>query len=154
MNQYDRLPLTFERRFAYKVYERGDCWEWRGRQRPLDQYGTLCPVGSQTIYAHRVAYEMAKGVLPPGMTVDHLCKHPWCVRPSHLESVSMGVNCLRGNGPTAQNARTLYCKHGHVFDIANTYHRPDATTHRQCRTCNNERRRVSWRDPCPSLGQP
>lgn len=66
-------------------------------------------------YAHRYAYELAKGPIPRGMTIDHLCRHKWCVKPSHLELVSRKVNTLRGISGSAQNARKQECPNGHPF---------------------------------------
>lgn len=35
-------------------------------------------------YAHRVAYELAYGVDPGALDVDHVCHTTFCVRPDHL----------------------------------------------------------------------
>lgn len=40
--------------------------------------------GSDTVAAHRFAYEQAYGLVPVGMLVRHLCDEKRCVRPSHL----------------------------------------------------------------------
>ena len=45
----------------------------------------------------------------------------------------MGINVLRGTGPTAINARKTQCKRGHPFGEANT--RMNSKGQRVCRLC-------------------
>lgn len=47
------------------------------------------------IGAHRLAYMRAKGPIPKGLHVDHLCRVPTCVNPAHLEAVTPGENVRR-----------------------------------------------------------
>ena len=89
--------------------------------------------------AHRIAFELHKGIIPKGLTIDHLCRVLSCVNPSHLEVVSMKENVLRGNSPLAQKARQTHCLRGHVFSFDNIYRRSDG--HRQCRACLRLRER-------------
>src|SRR5258708_23227499 len=126
--------LSFERQFQFKIWARGDCWEWRGR-RTAGGYGEAHD-GREALYAHRVAYEHAKGSIPVGLEIDHLCRHPWCVRPSHLEAVTHRVNDIRGVTVIAQNARKTHCKHGHPLDGPNLRLRKGGT--RGCRACDRE----------------
>jgi len=65
------------------------------------------------MYAHRAAYLYAKGPIPDGFVVDHLCKNTRCVNPAHLEAVTRRTNTLRGEGKTAVNAQRLFCVKGH-----------------------------------------
>lgn len=83
--------------------------------------------------AHRYAYTEIVGPIPDGLTLDHLCKRTDCVNPEHLEPVTGKVNTLRGNNPTAINARKTICANGHEFTPENTYLRPNGG--RKCRTC-------------------
>lgn len=48
--------------------------------------------------AHRVAYELAKGPIPNGFQIDHLCRVTNCIRPEHLEAVEPYENVRRQRG--------------------------------------------------------
>jgi len=41
-------------------------------------------------------YVMAKGPIPDGLTLDHLCRVRHCVNPDHLEPVTQTENRRRG----------------------------------------------------------
>ena len=107
------------------------CWEWTGRccQRG---YGWFWD-GNQSIHAYKWAYLSANGSIPSNLELDHLCRNPSCVRPSHLEAVTHRINMLRGVSPTAANAVKTQCIHGHAFDADNTYTYSDGK--RRCRAC-------------------
>jgi hypothetical protein len=108
--------------------------------------------GSTGRKAHRVAYEMWVGPIPAGVTVDHECHnvafnlgeceggeclHRRCCNPDHLVLRTQRDNTLRGNSPSAINARKTGCPQGHLYDEANTYLHDG---HRYCRQCIRERR--------------
>lgn len=59
--------------------------------------------------AHRLAYERAKGAIPAGLQIDHLCRVRECVNPDHLEAVSQRENIRRGRGTklTAEDVRVI-----------------------------------------------
>ncbi len=63
-----------------------------------------------------MAFELVKGRIPEGLTLDHLCRNRAYVNPDHMEAVSNKENILRGIGPTAQNARKQFCPQGHPLD--------------------------------------
>lgn len=75
----------------------GDCWVYRGA-RSHNGYGII-RVGATIARAHRVAYELAVGPIPPGHEIDHVwlrgCRDRACVRPDHLEAVTGRVNRQR-----------------------------------------------------------
>ena len=132
--------LPFYKQFWALVQKTDDCWLWVGGHRRRC-YGSL-KVKGKTVFAHRVAYEELVGPIPKGLTLDHLCRNRPCVRPSHLEPVSLKVNILRGQGPAARNATKTHCIHGHEFTEANTYSYRGG---RFCRQCIRRRSRESWR---------
>ncbi|MFJ2407097.1 HNH endonuclease signature motif containing protein [Streptomyces xanthochromogenes] len=73
------------------------CQVWIG---PLSRKGygvTNSDDHATTVQVHRVAYEAAKGPIPRGLVIDHLCKVPACVNPGHLEAVTNAENVRRGS---------------------------------------------------------
>jgi HNH endonuclease len=134
-------PQSTVERFWSKVEFTDDCWHWMGL-RNGDGYGRFW-IGKCSIAAHRAAYELLVGPIPPGFTIDHLCRNPPCVRFDHLEPVTPGENTLRGRSPSAINARKTHCSNGHEFTLANTYCYPSGRR-RRCRICKRIHLR-QWR---------
>ncbi len=91
------------------------------------------------MYVHRYMWECRHGPIASELHVDHLCRNRACGNPAHMELVSPGENVLRGEGPTAINARKTHCIHGHEYTPENTYHRREGW--RGCRTCRREAKR-------------
>jgi HNH endonuclease len=62
------------------------CWEWRGRQQN-DGIGYFSIPGvSSSVPAHRVAYQLTHGRIPPGHLIWRTCKNSQCVNPHHLHA--------------------------------------------------------------------
>lgn len=120
-------------RFWSKVNKTGTCWLWTGFK-DRKGYGRFNPAHRRSAHAHRFAYEDVVGPIPDGLTIDHLCRVPGCVRPNHLEPVTMRENVLRGFGPTALNAKKRTCRHGHPYSGDNL--RIAGVRYRVCRACN------------------
>lgn len=110
-----------------------DCWVWIGA-RHFKGYGSFCGK------AHRFSYELFKGPIPAGLTIDHLCRNTYCVNPEHLEAVTNRENILRGISPPAIFAKKTHCSKGHEFTPENTYIR-NYKIGRKCRICMSERSR-------------
>jgi hypothetical protein len=89
---------------------------------------------------HRFVYELVRGRIPPGLTLDHLCRVRHCVNPYHLEAVPHRVNVLRGDSPLARKARQTHCANGHLLDGI----RPRGQG-RYCKQCLRERGRRLYR---------
>ncbi len=117
--------------------ELGPCWMWIAHVNRHRGYGHF-NAGGREGYAHRFAYELLVGPIPDGLELDHLCRVRHCVNPAHLEPVTRRENVLRGQAPSAYQARQTCCIRGHLFNAENTYIRPDNGA-RQCRTCRRLR---------------
>lgn len=106
-------------------------WYFHENYLRSDGYGQLpCHEG---YLAHRFAYELIVGPIKPGLQIDHLCRVRRCCNPEHLEPVTRKVNILRGESPTAKNARKTVCPRGHKYDEENTYLSKEGK--RQCKIC-------------------
>jgi hypothetical protein len=93
-------------------------------------------------YAHREAWEVERGPIPEGMTIDHLCGTRSCINVEHLEVVTRGENTRRGNA-RREYERGRYCPAGHDKDEVgrvNLYH-CKACAYARTAAYNRERRR-------------
>ena len=116
------------------------CWEWSGAIFKATGYGQLGVKRADGRWvpdvAHRVSYRLYVGEIPAQFVIDHLCRNRSCVNPEHLEAVPQRTNLLRGLHPSAVACRSNTCKHGHVFDEANTIvRRSNGRQKRDCRAC-------------------
>lgn len=104
-------------------------------------YGRFCLGKHYKYQAHRVAYELARGPIPAGLVLDHLCCVRRCVNHLHLEPVTHKENILRGEGLAAKNALKTHCPAGHEYNAENTYHfkRSETRVGRNCLPCERAR---------------
>lgn len=124
MKALDLLP----ERVLSKIAVGESCWEWLGWKNDLG-YGYIYWEGRDRP-AHRIICQIVMGeTFGRGIDVDHLCKNPGCVNPSHLEPVTHRTNIRRGRAATK-----TACKYGHDWtDPANVYIRKNG--YRWCAEC-------------------
>ena len=105
------------------------CWEWRACL-TIEGYGWFTNQGTQVL-AHRFAYELVRGTIPDGLTIDHLCRNKHCANPFHLEIVSRQENIRRWND---QRVVKTHCSKDHELTEENTYINKK-TNQRRCKRC-------------------
>lgn len=148
----DLISEGERRRFWAKV-ERvsGDeCWRWLGAK-SSHGYGSAKALGKNA-RAHRVAYALANGPIPPGVVVMHSCDNPRCCNPAHLSLGSQSSNILdcvtkgrwhqagTGGAGRKRHLPKTNCPQGHEFTPENTYTNPRGN--RICRECARRMRRA------------
>lgn len=106
-----------------------ECTVWEG-YKVKGGYGRLT-VNNKQVLAHRHFYTLAKGKIPDGLTLDHLCNNPSCINPDHLEPITLRENLLRGR--TGKNLLKTHCARGHPYSTENTYIYKNKW--RRCREC-------------------
>jgi hypothetical protein len=113
------------------------CWLWLGA---LDGHGYgHMYINGRYAAAYRVGYELAKGPIPDGMVIDHLCRTPICVNPDHLEAVTQSINLLRSPLMGSHNRKLTHCRRGHEFSAENTRIR-NPRGWRSCIACEKNRK--------------
>lgn len=131
---------------ARTVTPRPDCQIWTGA---TDRgYGRIC-VGGVVQRVHRVAWELANGPIPEGMTLDHLCHVKACINVAHLELVDHAENTRRGIRDFTDRKRQAYprqrrthCPQGHELTPGNvTTAAFTDPGYLRCRTCEEARKR-------------
>lgn len=96
-------------------------------------------VEGRTIAAHRYAYELARGPIPDGLTIDHLCRVRHCVNAEHMEPVSIQENLSRALDRPEQRT---HCPQGHPYAGANlSLISNKGSIERRCKACANQRAR-------------
>jgi hypothetical protein len=125
--------ITREQRFWEKVEKSDGCWIWTGAS--MRAYGKFWD-GLRVIPAHRWAYEELVGEIPAGLTLDHLCRVQKCVRPDHLEPVTMGENLRRA---LPYRPPKTHCPYGHPYSGENLQRWSNGAA--RCRECERNRYR-------------
>ena len=110
------------------------CWEWTGTKVSQGYGHHFCGVITRkTARAHRLSYEIWKGLIPEGLTIDHLCYNKACVNPLHLEAVTRGENARRAH------QKVTHCPKDHEYTPSNTKKTKRTNGERSCLRCHRER---------------
>jgi hypothetical protein len=137
-------PLVQRLERKHRLTEAG-CWEWTG-SRDQKGYGRTT-IGSRTdgsrrpVRVHRLAWELFRGPIPPGLQIDHRCRNRRCFNPEHLRVATPRENNMAPGSEslTARFAERTHCAAGHPFSGSNLRMRPGGA--RECRTCMNAYKR-------------
>lgn len=152
-----------QRLLSRSVLTADGCLQWTGAL-CHGGYGRI-KVDGRGLNAHRLAYELAFGPIPPGFFIDHLCHvpsncdggaclHRRCINPAHLALATPeeNVSAERAHQRTAAELQVAariaganrlardHCRRGHPYDAANTHwdaSRPGRVA-RVCRACRRE----------------
>jgi hypothetical protein len=115
---------------------------WLMRPNPKAGGYALVKVNGRTRRAHRVTYELWIGPIGAGLVLDHRCRVRNCVRPAHLEPVTVAENNRRSDLVLSTiNAAKVICNAGHELSGKNLRVDPDGR--RRCRACHLDRARES-----------
>lgn len=94
------IPVHVKVTTGYTVSQSG-CWVWH-RNLDAQGYGRVWQ-GRKRYRAHRVSYENAKGPIPDGLVIDHICRNRACINPDHLRAVTPTVNAT-------ENTESIFMK--------------------------------------------
>lgn len=146
-------------KFLEKVHKTDDCWYWTGRMSP-NGYGNW-RVAGKSIGAHRLAYELFVGEIPPKRVIDHschnkdlTCKGGWsclhrrCVNPGHLNAVTQAENLMTSTLTTMGQQTCRNGLHDYTFDNIFT----EKSGVRRCKACLKAKQKKRWQNILKARG--
>jgi hypothetical protein len=134
--------MTLLERFASGlVREPSGCLVWT-KATTKAGYGSIGIGNRKTEKTHRVAWELANGLIPEGLHVLHHCDNPPCCETEPSEEYPEGHLFLGTQADNNadmlakrryRNQQVTHCPVGHAYDEANMY--LTAAGSRQCKKC-------------------
>lgn len=157
MTYLNPRPITINRKLLKRIfskirvsvihsYNSIPCWEWTAAKskKGYAEFYTMFSDGIiRTHSAHRSIYEIFVSTIPSELECDHLCRVRHCVNPAHMEPVTPRENFLRGQSPSAINARKTHCIRGH--ELLGNNLMPTRRAERTCRICFNQGERDRYK---------
>lgn len=154
--EYDRLALMHMK--AKCIVTASGCWEIqstrhasKGMNNKERGYGDFSYRG-KNYRAHRIAYQLAKGPIPPGYVVAHSCDNPPCCNPDHLSAKTELENAAEMIEKRRNyEQRRTECPKGHPYNEQNTRYvrAKSGRMARACRACDALKAKspsyVAWR---------
>lgn len=146
MKAIPQLSPEQEERFWSNVKKgrKRECWPWTGRLFK-DGYGEFF-FGNKRFRAHRVAFRIAYGPVPPDQQVLHKCDTPSCCNPdclyagTHTQNMTDKAARTQYRGERHHNAvlttnavreiRTMLKNQERISDIAQHFSVSEQTIHR------------------------
>jgi len=110
-----------------------DCWKWQAATHRTG-YGWFHRPGTAraSIFAHRMAWELTRGPIPPGGCVLHHCDNPPCCNPAHLflgnRSDNAADKTIKGRTPHGEGHVRAKLTESDVLNILKLYPKVSQTT--------------------------
>lgn len=134
------LPDAIKKYHERIIISENGCWVWQGYKQKSG-YSIINPGSDNNVrkLGHRHIYEILVGPIPPGLTLDHLCRNPPCVNPEHLDPCTLIENINRA---IPYRAKT-HCPRGHEYTASNTMFNMKGS--KACRKCKNDKQKAKRR---------
>lgn len=91
-------PTGWPEALSHYDVDANGCWIWNGYV-DTNGYAKALDINyterRRVHWAHRISYVAAKGPIPDGLEIDHLCVVTRCINPDHLETVTRTENIRR-----------------------------------------------------------